>query len=279
MACCAIETERIKALGVEIHTNFVVGRTATIDEFFEEWGFAAIFLATGAGTPTFMGIPGENLSGVYSANEFLTRVNLMGAYRFPDYDTPIRIGKQVAVIGGGNTAMDAVRTAKRLGAEEAYLIYRRSRSEMPARQEEIHHAEQEGIKLMLLTNPTRIIADGQNWVAGIECQKMELGEPDESGRRRPVAVAGSEFVVPVQTIVEAIGQKPNPIIQATTPGLSTSKRGTVVTDEGQKTSRPGIFAGGDLARGGATVILAMRDGKNAAAAIHDYLTARRDSNH
>ncbi len=272
-----IETERIKALGVEILTNFVVGRTATIDEFFDEWGFSAIFLATGAGTPTFMGIPGESLSGVYSANEFLTRVNLMGAYRFPDYDTPIRIGRQVAVIGGGNTAMDAVRTAKRLGAEEAYLIYRRSRAEMPARQEEIHHAEQEGIKLLLLTNPTRIIADDQNWVAGIECQKMELGEPDESGRRRPVAVKGSEFVLPVQTIVEAIGQKPNPIIQSTTPGLSTSKRGTVVTDDGQKTSRPGIFAGGDLARGGATVILAMRDGKNAAAAIHTYLTDRRSS--
>jgi glutamate synthase (NADPH) small chain len=272
-----IETERIKALGVEITTNFVVGRTATIDEFFDEWGFSAIFLATGAGTPTFMGIPGENLSGVYSANEFLTRVNLMGAYRFPDYDTPIRIGKQVAVIGGGNTAMDAVRTARRLGAEQAYLIYRRSRAEMPARQEEIHHAEQEGIQLLLLTNPTRIIADDHNWVAGIECQKMELGEPDESGRRRPVAVPGSEFVLPVQTIVEAIGQKPNPIIQATTPGLSTSKRGTVVTDEGQKTSRPGIFAGGDLARGGATVILAMRDGKTAAAAIHAYLTERRSS--
>ncbi|CAG1772674.1 partial glutamate synthase (NADPH/NADH) small chain, partial [uncultured bacterium] len=272
-----IETERIKALGVEILTNFVVGRTATIDEFFDEWGFSAIFLATGAGTPTFMGIPGESLSGVYSANEFLTRVNLMGAYRFPDYDTPIRIGRQVAVIGGGNTAMDAVRTAKRLGAEEAYLIYRRSRAEMPARQEEIHHAEQEGIKLLLLTNPTRIIADDQNWVAGIECQKMELGEPDESGRRRPVAVKGSEFVLPVQTIVEAIGQKPNPIIQSTTPGLSTSKRGTVVTDDGQKTSRPGIFAGGDLARGGATVILAMRDGKNAAAAIHSYLTERNSS--
>ena len=272
-----IETERIKALGVEILTNFVVGRTATIDEFFDEWGFSAIFLATGAGTPTFMGIAGENLSGVYSANEFLTRVNLMGAYRFPDYDTPIRIGKQVAVIGGGNTAMDAVRTAKRLGAEEAYLIYRRSRAEMPARQEEIHHAEQEGIKLLLLTNPTRIIADDQNWVAGIECQKMELGEPDESGRRRPVAVKGSEFVLPVQTIVEAIGQKPNPIIQSTTPGLSTSKRGTVVTDDGQKTSRQGIFAGGDLARGGATVILAMRDGKSAAAAIHTYLTERRSS--
>ncbi len=270
-----IETERIKALGVEIYTNFVIGRTATIDELFDEWGFSAIFLATGAGTPTFMGIPGENLSGVYSANEFLTRVNLMGAYRFPDMDTPIRIGKQVAVIGGGNTAMDAVRTAKRLGAEKAYLIYRRSRQEMPARVEEIHHAEQEGIELLLLTNPTRIISDAQNWVSAIECQRMELGEPDESGRRKPVPVKGSEFVLAVQTIVEAIGQKPNPIIQSTTPGLTTSKRGTVVTDEMQKTSRPGIFAGGDLARGGATVILAMRDGKQASVAIHTYLTEKR----
>jgi len=270
-----IETERIKALGVQIFTNFVVGRTATIDEFFGEWGFSAIFLATGAGTPTFLGIPGENFNGVYSANEFLTRVNLMGAYRFPDFDTPIRIGKEVAVIGGGNTAMDAVRTAKRLGAEHAYLIYRRSRQEMPARQEEIHHAEQEGVEFLLLTNPTRIIGDGKNWVAGIECQRMELGEPDDSGRRRPVAVKGSEYVVPIQTIVEAIGQKPNPIIQSTTPGLDTSKRGTVVTSETQATSRPGIFAGGDLARGGATVILAMRDGKNAAAAIHQYIESQK----
>ncbi len=266
-----VETERIKALGVEIQTNFVIGRTATIDELFDEWGFKAIFLATGAGTPTFMGIPGENLSGVYSANEFLTRVNLMGAYQFPDFDTPIRIGRSVAVIGGGNTAMDAVRTAKRLGAEHAYLIYRRSRAEMPARQEEIHHAEQEGIELLLLTNPIRILGDANSWVCGIECQRMELGEPDESGRRRPVPVKGSEFVVEIQTLVEAIGQKPNPIIQSTTPGLDTSKRGTVVTNEQQATSRPGIFAGGDLSRGGATVILAMRDGKNAAAAIHAYL--------
>lgn len=271
-----IETERIKALGVQIFTNFVVGRTATIDEFFGEWGFSAIFLATGAGTPTFLGIPGENFNGVYSANEFLTRINLMGAYKFPDFDTPVRIGKEVAVIGGGNTAMDAVRTAKRLGAEHAYLIYRRSRQEMPARQEEIHHAEQEGVEFLLLTNPTRIVGDGKNWVAGIECQRMELGEPDDSGRRRPVAVTGSEFVVPIQTIVEAIGQKPNPIIQSTTPGLDTSKRGTVVTSETQATSRPGIFAGGDLARGGATVILAMRDGKNAAAAIHQYIASLKN---
>jgi glutamate synthase (NADPH/NADH) small chain len=269
-----LETERIKALGVEIYTNFVVGRTATIDEFFGEWGFSAVFLGTGAGTPTFMGIPGENLSGVYSANEFLTRVNLMKAYGFPDYDTPIKFGKQVAVIGGGNTAMDAVRTSRRLGAEKAYLIYRRSREEMPARQEEIHHAEEEGIEFVLLTNPVRIINDGNNWVSGIECQRMELGEPDESGRRKPIPVKGSEYIIPVQTVIEAIGQKPNPIIQATTPGLQTSKRGTVVINEDQRTSREGIFAGGDLSRGGATVILAMRDGKTAAAAIHKYIQSK-----
>ncbi|MBX2991317.1 MAG: NADPH-dependent glutamate synthase [Bacteroidetes bacterium] len=270
-----IEMERIKALGVEIYTNFLVGRTATIDEFFDEWGFSAIFLGTGAGTPTFMGIPGENLSGVYSANEFLTRVNLMGAFKFPDNDTPVKIGNQVAVIGGGNTAMDAVRTAKRLGAEKAYLVYRRSRQEMPAREEEIHHAEQEGIEFLLLTNPTRILSTEGNWVRGLECQRMELGEPDESGRRKPVAVAGSEFVLDVQTVIEAIGQKPNPIIQSTTPGLKTGKRGVVEVDEKQTTTRRGIFAGGDLSRGGATVILAMKDGKIAAAEIHNYL----QSNH
>jgi len=266
-----LETDRIRALGVEIYTNFVVGRTATIDELFDEWGFKAIFLGTGAGTPTFMGIPGESLSGVYSANEFLTRVNLMGAYKFPQNDTPIRVGKTVGVIGGGNTAMDAVRTSKRLGAEKAYLIYRRSREEMPAREEEIHHAEQEGIEFLLLTAPLRILGDKNNWVCAMECQKMELGEPDESGRRRPVPVKGSEFTLSLETVIEAIGQKPNPIIQATTPGLETSKRGTVVTHDRQKTSRKGIFAGGDLARGGATVILAMKDGKTAAAAIHEYL--------
>lgn len=269
-----LETDRIKNLGVEIYTNFVVGRTATIDELFNEWGFSAIYLGTGAGTPTFMGIPGESLSGVYSANEYLTRVNLMRAYDFPHYDTPIKIGKQVAVIGGGNTAMDAVRTSRRLGAEHAYLIYRRSRQEMPAREEEIHHAEEEGVEFMLLTNPVRILSDDNNWVRGIECQRMELGEPDESGRRKPIAIKGSEFVIPLQTVVEAVGQKPNPIIQATTPGLETSKRGTVVVNEEQRTSREGIFAGGDLSRGGATVILAMRDGKQAAAAMHKYLLTR-----
>lgn len=272
-----IEVDRIRQLGVDIQTNFLVGRTATIDEFFDEWGFSAVFLGTGAGTPNFMGIPGEGLTGVYSANEFLTRVNLMGANKFPRHDTPIRMGSSVAVIGGGNTAMDAVRTSKRLGAKRALLIYRRSRQEMPARQEEIHHAEQEGIELLLLTNPTRILGDENHYVTGIECQRMELGEPDESGRRRPVAVKGSEFVIPVQIVIEAIGQQPNPIIQSTTPGLKTGKRGVVDTNDKQGTSRPGIFAGGDLARGGATVILAMRDGKTAAASIHQYIQSTKNA--
>jgi glutamate synthase (NADPH/NADH) small chain len=269
-----IETEKIKSLGVDIITNFVVGRTATIDELFDEWGFSAIFLATGAGTPTFMGIPGENLAGVYSANEFLTRVNLMGAYKFPDFDTPVRIGKNVAVIGGGNTAMDAVRTAKRLGAEHAYLIYRRSQTEMPAREEEIHHAEQEGVEFMLLTTPVRIIGDEKKNVRAIECMKMALGPPDESGRRRPAPVEGSNFEIQIETVIEAIGQKPNPVIQATTPGLATGSKGTVEVNAKQATSREGIFAGGDLARGGATVILAMRDGKKAAEEIRAYLATK-----
>jgi glutamate synthase (NADPH) small chain len=273
-----LEIDRIKAMGVEVRTNFVVGRTATIDELLDEWKIDAIFLGTGAGTPTFMGIPGESLSGVYSANEFLTRINLMKAHKFPEFDTPVKLGREVAVIGGGNTAMDAVRTARRLGARRAMLIYRRSRQEMPARAEEVHHAEEEGVEFLNLTNPTRILGDKDHWVHGIECQRMELGEPDESGRRKPVPVPGSEFVIEVQTVIEAIGQKPNPIVQSTTPGLNTSKRGTVVTDENQKTSREGIFAGGDLSRGGATVILAMRDGRTAAAAIDKYLTSKRNGN-
>lgn len=272
-----LETERIRALGVTIQTNFVVGRTATIDELFDEWGFSAVFLGTGAGTPNFLGIPGESLSGVYSANEFLTRVNLMKAYAFPDNDTPIRIGASIAVIGGGNTAMDAVRTAKRLGAKRAHLVYRRSRKEIPAREEEIHHAEEEGIEFVLLTNPVRIIGDERGWVKALECQRMDLGEPDSTGRRRPVPVAGSEFQLEVQTVIEAIGQKPNPIIQSSTPGLATGSRGTVTVDEAQTTSRRGVFAGGDLARGGATVILAMRDGRLAAQSIHLYLNRNGES--
>ncbi len=271
-----IEMDRIRQLGVEIYTNFVVGRTATVDELFNEWGFEAMFLGTGAGTPTFMGIPGENLSGVYSANEYLTRVNLMKAYQFPEVDTPIKVGKEVAVIGGGNTAMDAVRTSLRLGAKKAYLIYRRSRKEMPAREEEVHHAEEEGVEFMMLTNPTRILSDENSWVCGIECQKMELGEPDDSGRRKPIPIKGSEFVIPVQTVIEAVGQKPNPIIQATTDGLNVSKWGTIVVNDVQLTSREGIFAGGDLTRGGATVILAMHDGKIAADAIHKYLSDKQN---
>lgn len=267
-----IEVERVRELGAEIITNFVVGRTATLDELIDEMGYEAVFLGTGAGTPNFMEIPGEHLSGVLSANEFLTRVNFMKAYAFPETDTPIKIGKQIAVIGGGNTAMDAVRTAKRLGAEKAYLIYRRSRKEMPARIEEVQHAEEEGIEFLMLTNPLRIIGDEFNWVKAIECQKMELGEPDDSGRRKPIPIKGSEYIIEVQNVIEAIGQKPNPIIQATTPGLDVSKRGTVVVNKNSMvTTRPNVFAGGDLIHGGATVILAMHDGKLAAASIHEYL--------
>lgn len=270
-----LELERVRAMGVEIRTNFLVGRTATLDELLGEWGFSAVFLASGAGTPTFLGIPGEGLCGVYSANEFLTRVNLMGAWSFPERDTPVKLGREVAVIGGGNTALDAVRTARRLGAERSYLVYRRSRAEMPARREEVRHAEEEGIEVLLLTNPTRIL-DAGGWVRGLECQRMELGEPDASGRRRPLPVAASEFVLRVQTVIEAIGQKPNPIIQSTTPGLAVGRGGVVTVDDAQRTNCAGVFAGGDLARGGATVILAMRDGRRAAAAIHEYLAASRD---
>jgi glutamate synthase (NADPH) small chain len=265
------EARRVQARGVEIRTNFVVGRTATVDELFDEWGFDAIFLATGAGAPTFLGIPGESLSGVYSANEFLTRVNLMGAHRFPERDTPVRIGSSVAVIGGGNTAMDAVRTARRLGASEAWLVYRRSRDEMPAREEEVRHAEEEGVRFLLLTRPVRIVGNAAGSVVGLECQSMSLGEPDASGRRRPVPVPGTERVLPVTAVIEAVGQKPNPIVQATTPGLEVGEGGVVAVDRTQRTNRRGVFAGGDLSRGGATVILAMRDGRVAAAAIHDYL--------
>jgi glutamate synthase (NADPH) small chain len=265
-----LELDRLRAVGVEIQTDFLVGRTATLDELLGEWGCSAVFLATGAGTPTFLGIPGESLCGVYSANEFLTRVNLMGAWSFPEKDTPVKLGRAVAVIGGGNTALDAVRTARRLGADRCFLVYRRSRAEMPARDEEVRHAEEEGIEILFLTNPVRIEGE-DGWVRGLECQRMELGEPDASGRRRPVAVQGSEFRLEVQTVIEAIGQKPNPIIQATTPGLGVGRGGVVTVDDAQRTNRAGVFAGGDLARGGATVILAMRDGRRAAAGIHEYL--------
>ncbi len=268
------EIENVKKLGVEIITNFIVGRTATVDELLDDLGFDAVFLGTGAGTPTFLGIPGENFPGVFSASEFLTRVNFMSGYKFPEFDTPVKIGRKVAVIGGGNTAMDAVRTANRLGTEKAYLVYRRSRGEMPAREEEVQHAEQEGVEFHLLTNPVRIIAGDNKWVKGMECVKMQLGEPDESGRRRPVVIPGSNYIMDVDTVILAIGQRPNPILQATTPGLDMSKRGTVVVDENCKTSREGVFAGGDLSRGGATVILAMEDGQKSAAAIHNYLEVK-----
>ncbi len=270
------EIENVKKLGVEIITNFVIGRTATVDELMDEFGFDAVFLGTGAGTPTFLGIPGENLPGVFSASEFLTRVNFMSGYKFPEYDTPVKIGRRVAVIGGGNTAMDAVRTANRLGTEKSYLVYRRGRDEMPAREEEVQHAEQEGIEFHVLTNPVRIIPGNNKWVKGMECVRMELGEPDESGRRRPVVIPGSNFIMDVDTVILAIGQRPNPILQATTPGLDMSKRGTVVVDKNCRTSRESVFAGGDLSRGGATVILAMEDGQRSAAAIHDYLKVGRE---
>jgi len=270
------EVDRIKALGVKIETNVFVGRTITIDELFDELGFEAVYLGTGAGSPNFLNIPGENLSGVYSASELLTRVNLMKAYKFPQYDTPLKIGKRVAVIGGGDVAMDAVRTSKRIGPEHAILLYRRSREEMPARVEEIHHAEEEGIEFHFLTNPVAIHGDESGWVQSIECQKMKLGEPDEKGRRRPIPIEGSNFKIDVDTVVVAIGQSPNPVIQQTTPGLETTKWGTIIVDEKCKTSREGIYAGGDIARGGATVIQAVADGKLAAVSIHEYLTEIRE---
>ncbi|MGI5835379.1 MAG: NADPH-dependent glutamate synthase [Chloroflexota bacterium] len=269
------EVEYVKSLGVEILCDVVAGKAITVDELMNEWGFDAVFLGTGAGLPSFMGIPGENCNGVYSANEFLTRSNLMKAYLFPQYDTPIIRGKRVAVVGGGNVAMDAVRTAKRLGAELAAIVYRRSRSEMPARHEEVEHAEEEGIEFYLLTNPTRILADEKNWVKGLECIKMELGEPDASGRRSPVPIKGSEFVLDVDTVIMAIGTSPNPLVPRSTPGLEVSRRGTVVADpQTGKTTKEGVYAGGDVVTGAATVIEAMGAGKRAAAAIDEYVRAK-----
>jgi glutamate synthase (NADPH/NADH) small chain len=267
-----VEVDYLKKLGVKIETNAVIGRLKTVDELFAE-GFDAVYLGVGAGAPVFMNIPGENLSGIYSANEYLTRSNLMKAYRFPEYDTPIVRGKNVAVIGGGNVAMDSVRTALRLGAENAFIIYRRTEVEMPARIEEVHHAKEEGVQFKLLTNPVEYIGNKEGWVTGVRCQRMELGEPDESGRRRPVAVKGSEFVIPVDTVVVAVGTMANPIVPATTPGLETNRWGYIVTkDASGRTSREGVYAGGDIVTGSATVILAMGAGKQAARAIHEYLS-------
>ncbi|MGB9867035.1 MAG: NADPH-dependent glutamate synthase [Bacillota bacterium] len=268
------EVNYVKSLGVEILTNVIVGRTLTVDDLFAQ-GYKAVFLGTGAGLPKFMGIPGENLNGVYSANEWLTRINLMKAYLFPEYDTPIKKGKRVAVVGGGNVAMDAVRCALRLGAEEAYIIYRRGREEMPARAEEVENAEEEGVKFMFLTNPVRILGTDQGWVKAIECQRMELGEPDESGRRRPVPVKDSLFQIEVDTVIMALGTSPNPIVAQTTPNLQAHRWGGLIADEETgATTRPGVYAGGDAVTGAATVILAMGAGKKAAAAIHRYLSEK-----
>jgi glutamate synthase (NADPH/NADH) small chain len=268
------EVRYVQKLGVVIKTDVMIGKLYTIEDLFND-GFNAVFIGTGAGLPQFMRIPGENLGGVYSANEFLIRVNLMAAYAFPSYDTPIRVGTKVAVIGGGNVAMDSARSALRLGAEEVAIIYRRSREEMPARREELENAEEEGIELELLSNPTRFIGDAHGYVRGIECIRMQLGEPDESGRRRPIPVKGSEFTIDADTVIVAIGRSPNPMIQATTPQLQTTKWGTLIVDPATgKTSMDGVYAGGDIVTGEATVISAMGAGKTAAKSIHNFLTRR-----
>jgi glutamate synthase (NADPH/NADH) small chain len=266
------EIEQIRAMGVEIRTNAVIGRIYTVDELLAE-GYNAVFIGTGAGLPYFMGIPGENLNGVYSANEFLTRTNLMKAYRFPDYVTPVQVGKRAAIIGAGNVAVDAARTAIRLGAETTYLVYRRTEHEMPARREEIEHALEEGVQMMVLASPVEILGDQEGWVTAIRCQKYELGEPDASGRRAPVPLTGVIEEVAVDTVIMAIGQGPNPLIMQTTSGLELNKRGNIIADERDgSTSKPGVFAGGDIVTGAATVIKAMGAGKNAAKSIHRYLS-------
>ena len=268
------EVEYVCRLGAKLVKDFVVGNSATVDELLAEYD--AIFLGSGAGLPWFLGIPGENLNGVYSANEYLTRANLMKAYRFPEYDTPIARGRHVITIGGGNVAMDSSRTALRLGAQESIIVYRRSREEMPARAEEIHHAEEEGVQFKLLATPVAIHDDGKGHVKELECIQNQLGEPDASGRRRPVPIQGSNFRIPADTVIIAIGQSPSPLIPKTTPDLKTAKDGVVIiNDETGKTSKKGVFAGGDVATGGATVILAMGQGKKAAKAIDEYLKTRQ----
>ena len=270
------EVDGLKAMGVKVETNIVVGRTITIDELMEENGFEAVFVGSGAGLPMFMHIPGENLKGVYSANEFLTRINLMKAYR-EDSDTPIMDlkGKKVAVVGGGNVAMDAARCAKRLGAENVYIVYRRGMAELPARKEEVEHAEEEGIVFKTLTNPTEVLGDENGWVKGMTCVEMELGEPDASGRRRPIVKEGSEFVLDVDTMIMALGTSPNPLIRSTTPGLDADKHGCLITNGPDGlTSRPMVYAGGDAVTGAATVILAMGAGKEAARAIDAAIKAK-----
>ncbi len=265
------EVENVKALGVKIETDVIIGKSVTIDELMEEEGYDAVFIGSGAGLPKFMGIPGETACGVFSANEYLTRNNLMKAFD-PKYDTPIAIGKKVAVVGGGNVAMDAARTALRLGAE-VHIVYRRSEEELPARVEEVHHAKEEGIIFDLLTNPTEILVGEDGWVNGIRCIRMELGEPDASGRRRPVEVPGSEFDIEVDTVIMSLGTSPNPLISSTTKGLEINRRKCIVASEDVgATSKEGVFAGGDAVTGAATVILAMGAGKDAARGIHEYLS-------
>ncbi|MDO5733713.1 MAG: NADPH-dependent glutamate synthase [Eubacteriales bacterium] len=269
------EIQGLRDIGVHIETNMVIGRIQSLEELVVDENYEAIFIGTGAGLPTFMRIEGENLNEVYSANEFLTRINLMRAYDWPNAKTPINIGKRVAVIGGGNVAMDAARSAKRLGAEHVYIIYRRSEEELPARAEEVHHAKEEGIEFMLLNNPVRIVDDGRGWVKGIELVKMELGEPDESGRRRPQAIPGSEHIVDLESVIIAIGQSPNPLIKDTTPDLECASWGGIIVDEASmKTSKDGVYAGGDAVTGAATVILAMGAGKTAAKSIDEYIKAK-----
>ena len=269
----AKEIENVLKLGVEIETDVIVGRTVTVDSLLDEEGYSAVFIGSGAGLPRFMGIPGENLNGVVSANEFLTRANLMKAYD-DRYDTPIYVGQRVVVVGGGNVAMDAVRTAARLGAD-AHIVYRRSEAELPARAEEVHHAKEEGIEFQMLTNPVEVLGDEKGWVRGIRCVRMELGEPDESGRRSPIEVKGSEFDIACDVVIMALGTSPNPLIASTTKGLDTTKRGCIVADEAAgQTSREGVFAGGDAVTGAATVILAMGAGRRAAKAIDAYLQTK-----
>ncbi len=267
------EIDVLKQMGVEIKCDAVIGALYTIDELLNEEGFDAVFIGSGAGLPTFMGIPGENLNGVFSANEFLTRANLMKAYQFPKADTPTREGHNVVVVGGGNVAMDSARTALRLGAHNVYLVYRRSMEELPARIEEVHHAEEEGIDFRLLTNPTKIVGNDEGWVTHIECLRMELGEPDDSGRRRPVPVQGSEFLIECDTVIMAIGTGANPLIPSTTPGLDLNKWGYIVADDDGKTSKDAVWAGGDIVTGAATVILAMGAGRVAATEITEYLSS------
>jgi len=268
------EVANLETMGVKFIKNFIIGRSMTLKELFDEEGFDAVFLGLGAGLPRFMNIPGENLNGVYSANEFLTRSNLMRGYEFPEWDTPLYRAKHAIVVGGGNTAMDAVRTSKRLGADEASIVYRRSEEEMPARNEEIHHAKEEGVEFMNLVNPIEFIGDDEGNVIAAKCLRMELGEPDESGRRRPIPMEGSEFVMDVDMVVIAVGNGSNPLIAQTTPEIETNKWGNIVADEDGRTSMEGVFAGGDIVTGGATVILAMGAGRKAAAAINEYLRTK-----